>query len=89
MGCAVYCLHCGDCCKRISPVTGNGEPCPHIKETGTFVFCSTYEQRPEQCRRHSFPARFCPIGLDTLKLTEVDDIQLRLEKGWELLTKGY
>lgn len=27
----MYCLHCGDCCRRMSPIS-HPAPCPHIVE---------------------------------------------------------
>ena len=79
----MYCLHCGDCCKRMSPITGKGEPCPNIIENGDFVFCSKYEDRPEECKNHGFPSRFCPIGIDMLELKNTEDIRQRIDEGFQ------
>ena len=83
------CLHCGDCCKRMSPISAP-EPCPHIREDGDFVFCSNYERRIEECINHTFHgARFCPIGLDVLGLEYPRDTELireRLDTGWAKCT---
>ena len=80
----MYCLHCGDCCKRMSPIS-NPDPCPYLREDGTFVFCDRYESRPEECIRHTFHgARFCPIGLDVLGLSYPEDtekIRIRIDEG--------
>jgi len=59
-------------------------PCPNLIEIGGFWFCEDYENRPQECRNHSFDARFCPIGLDVLKLKSLDEIRYRIDKGWEL-----
>lgn len=79
----MYCLHCGDCCKRMSPLTAP-DPCPNLVEEGTFVFCGCYRSRPAECASHDFPARFCPIGLGTLGLTDIEAIRQRIDKGHEL-----
>jgi len=85
----MYCLHCGDCCRRMSPISAP-DPCPHIREDGDFVFCDSYERRPEECVNHTFPsARFCPIGLDVLGLEyprDVEKIRERLDVGWSKAT---
>ena len=78
------CLHCGDCCKRMSPLSAP-EPCPNIIEDGDFCFCVNYNTRPEQCKNHKFPMRFCPIGLSILKLEyprDTEKIRNRLETGY-------
>jgi len=81
----MYCLHCGDCCKRMSPITGNGDPCPDLIEEGSFVFCGRYKSRPIECECHDFPSRFCPIGLDILGISDIEKIRQRLESGYELI----
>jgi len=78
------CLHCGDCCLRMSPISAP-EPCPHLIKDGNFCFCKIYRNRPDQCKKHDFPYRFCPIGMDILKLSypaDVKKIRLRLEIGY-------
>jgi len=59
------CLHCGDCCLSMSPISAPA-PCPKIKQDGDFYFCSDYQNMPEECAKHDFPSRFCPIGMDKL-----------------------
>lgn len=75
------CLHCGDCCRRFSPLT-SGVPCPNIKQDGTFFFCSIYENRPDQCSQHKFDCRFCPIGMDFLKLDNPTRAYERINLGY-------
>jgi len=78
------CLHCGDCCRRMSPISAPA-PCPHLVANGSYVFCGIYAQRPEQCRTHDFPAhRFCPIGMDVLRPDSADVVRERIDHGAEL-----
>jgi len=76
------CLHCGDCCLRMSPIS-SPLPCPHIIKNDTFYFCKIYKNRPNDCKTHEFPYRFCPIGLDILKLKSLDEIRNRIDDGYE------
>jgi len=76
----VICLHCGDCCERMSPLSAP-EPCPNIDRRGTFVFCDCYSRRPEECINHRFPSRYCPIGADLLGLDTEEKIAARIEAG--------
>ena len=66
------CLHCGDCCLRMSPI--NHGRCPIVVQKGTFYLCGDYKHRPVECKNHQFPARWCPIGMDVLKLHYPDDL---------------
>jgi len=83
----MYCLYCGDCCKTMSPLMeedehGNKKPCKHLKENSGFYYCTIYNQRPEQCRKHGFPdSKFCPIGLDVLGIREHPEIVNRVQFG--------
>lgn len=80
----MYCLHCGDCCLRMSPISAP-EPCPEIIKDGTFFFCKKYKARPKECENHKHPFRFCAIGLEKLGLTypeDTDKIRDRLEVGF-------
>ena len=84
----MYCLYCGDCCKRMSPIS-NPEPCPHMFADGTFCFCSRYSNRPKECREHEYQSRFCPIGLSILRLGQDADttrIHKRIDDGWALVS---
>ena len=85
----MYCLYCGDCCKRMSPVS-HPDPCPHMVEQDGFCFCSVYDHRPKECRDHEYPARFCPIGLGVLKLdtNSPDAVRQRIDTGWEMIKEG-
>lgn len=78
------CLHCGDCCKRMSPISAP-EPCPHLIEQGTFVFCGRYKRRPRECREHEFPARMCPIGMDVLDIQTPDELRKRIDDGYYMI----
>lgn len=78
------CLHCGDCCRRMPPPSMS-VPCSNLIEDGTFFFCNIYEKRPIECENHEFHSRFCPIGMDVLKLSypeDVEKIRVRLEIGY-------
>lgn len=76
------CLYCGDCCLRMSPISDG--PCPNLIHTCDFYFCIDYENRPEQCRNHRFNGfRFCPIGVEKLKLTNSQDVARRINVGYE------
>ncbi len=79
----MYCLYCGDCCLRMSPLT-NGTTCPKLKQDGTFFFCSDYANRPDQCYRHKFDSQFCPIGMSVLKFKDLSAVSLRIDEGWKI-----
>lgn len=79
----MYCLHCGDCCRRLSPLTGDDEQCPHIVESNDYIFCKIYSNRPKECANHKFPTRFCPIGLDVLNINSPDQVVNRIDTGYE------
>lgn len=70
------CLHCGDCCRRMSPLVVDPEttPCPHIVEVqrglAVFTVCGIYERRPQQCRDHDYPSSVCPIGRQVLGISD-------------------
>ncbi len=81
------CLHCGDCCRRMSPIS-QPRPCPHIVEIGDFIFCGIYESRPQQCRDHDFPSSKCPIGCDVLKIASADAANIRINRGYAMIRKG-
>ena len=79
----MVCLHCGDCCLRMSPL---GSPCPKLIQHGTFYFCGDYEHRPAECMRHRHPVGVCPIGAAELGIA--DDpmrIQRRIDTGYAML----
>lgn len=74
----MVCLHCGDCCKRMSPFGGR---CPHIIEKDSFVFCGIYEDRPDECVNHKFDSNICPVGQSVLNLSD-DQIYDRAKDGY-------
>ena len=76
------CLYCGDCCLRMSPKSAPF-PCPDIIQDDTFCFCGCYKQRPQSCINHSFPFRFCPIGVEKLGLQNPQDIAQRIDAGFK------
>lgn len=76
------CLHCGDCCKRFSPISDG--PCSYIVEQGTFVFCSVYDYKPDRCTRHDFPESRCPIGIWVLGINSLDELRQRIDDGWDM-----
>lgn len=85
------CLHCGDCCLRMSPkmpsdIDGNNKRCTDLIEKEGYFFCSNYKNRPQQCANHDFPSRFCPIGLTKLGINvrDLDSIRYRIDHGYEL-----
>lgn len=79
----MVCLHCGDCCRRMSPLVTDPEtmPCPHIVEarrgSAAFVFCGIYERRPQQCRDHSYLSSACPIGRWVLGIDDQSHLAAR------------
>lgn len=75
------CLHCGDCCNRMSPL--NGGKCPKVEQVDDFYFCGGYESRPNECVVHGFCSNVCPIGLSILKISndDVDTIKSRVING--------
>jgi hypothetical protein len=74
----MYCLHCGDCCKRLSPIS-SPEPYPYIiekeKDGQIYVLCGTYDKRPKECINHQFPARVCPIGNSIIQSLNSDQLR--------------
>lgn len=82
------CLYCGDCCLRMSPISGP-DPCPHIIKIDSFVFCKVYENRPEECRDHKLPFRYCPIGFEMTGCKSPQDAALRIDTGYEMITNGH
>jgi len=81
------CLHCGDCCLRMSPVAN---PCPHLIEPRPgYYFCGINDHKPTVCASHDFPSRHCPIGASKLGITSLDAIRERIDTGWELIKHGF
>jgi len=69
----MYCLHCGDCCIRMSPIS-EGQ-CPNLIQKDTFYFCVRYANRPDRCVNHTFPFVFCPVGMSKLDLHYPKDLE--------------
>jgi hypothetical protein len=82
----MYCFHCGDCCKRMSPISAP-LPCLHIIEIDNFVFCGIYNKRPKECKNHNFPASKCPVGISVLRLQSAEDCRIRLDEGYEIIQR--
>lgn len=78
---SMHCFSCGDCCKRMSPISAPN-PCPHLIEEDSFVFCGRYKDRPKQCVDHDFPASFCPVGADVLKIGSSEEKIKRLNEAY-------
>lgn len=82
--CEMICLACGHCCRTMSPISG-GEPCPHLRWTGTIARCAVYAARPEQCRAHEYSwAPYCPIGVDVLGFEGPEQVAQRIDAIWAL-----
>lgn len=83
----MYCLHCGDCCRRMSPIS-HPAPCPHIVEIQGLTFCGIYESRPKQCRDHDFPASKCPIGVDVMGCKTPQEAHEKINLGYAIINAG-
>ncbi len=57
-------------------------PCPNLIKDGNFYFCGIYKTRPVECKNHEFYSRFCPIGLDVLKLRSINEVRERIDDGY-------
>jgi len=84
----MYCLHCGDCCLRMSPISSPA-PCPNIIRVKDFFFCKVYENRPKECVSHQFDNRFCPVGLSKLGLNDPDSVRLRIDIGFLIIKNDF
>lgn len=78
----MICLHCGDCCLRMSPL---GSPCPKLIKHGNFYFCGDYENRPEDCKTHQFPFPVCAVGVEKLGIYNVEQLHMRIDTGYAML----
>lgn len=83
----MMCLHCGDCCRRMSPISAP-DPCPHIIEVQGMVFCGIYDSRPQQCKDHDFPASKCPIGVSVLGCRTPQEAIDRINQGHAIIRAG-
>lgn len=82
------CVSCGDCCLRMSPISAP-EPCPHLQLFEENIYlCRIYKDRPIECQKHGFVHRFCPIGIEKLKLTSALQVSRRIDIVYEITKKG-
>lgn len=81
------CLHCGDCCRRMSPLD-NPLPCRNIIEIDGMTFCRDYENRPKECKNHEFDGRFCPIGISIVKPNTPQDAYNRINHAYGIIKAG-
>jgi len=70
----------------MSPIS-TPEPCPHIIEIDSFVFCAIYADRPDECRDHILPFKVCPIGASMLEINSTDELRKRIDDGHYLIYK--
>jgi hypothetical protein len=85
----MYCLNCGWCCEHLSPLTRDENvPCPHLIERDGMKLCSIYPERPQQCKDHDFPAKFCPVGMDVLGIGREEAAQRVQRNDWILYAGG-
>lgn len=84
----MHCLHCGGCCKTMSPKSAPFQ-CPDLIQREGMYFCRCYERSPEICRNFGFddqPA--CLFGLNELRLSYPEDreiIEERRERGIRII----
>jgi len=86
------CIHCGECCRTMSPLSCDPEhePCPRLQMIGAVAFCTDYRRRPAQCREHDFAfVPVCPIGKDVLKLDDVNHLAAWEHRVGEVLRDYY
>jgi len=62
----------------MSPIS-QPHPCPFLEFDGAIkgpiASCKIYDKRPKECVNHEYPSRFCPVGIDILKLDYEDTVQ--------------
>jgi len=79
------CLGCGNCCVQLSPFSDEGVACPYLKWEGDIAVCTIYAQRPKECREHEYANyRYCPIGVDVLKIAESSSLAYRCDRVYAL-----
>lgn len=84
----MYCLNCGWCCEHMSPLTGSeSQPCPRLTELDGLKICTDYSHRPQQCRDHEFPAKFCPVGMDVLGVCQAEAAERVQKNDWKLYAR--
>ncbi len=91
IGDKMNCIHCGDCCRRMSPIDQPNQ-CRHIVEITSdgekYYFCEIYKDRPDQCKNHQFYSLKCPIGMSVLKIQSAEEANKRINKGYAIIKKG-
>lgn len=84
----MHCLHCGICCKQISPKSAPFT-CPDLVRTGDYYFCKCYAHSPRLCQEFDvIDIEYCPYGLNHLQLSYPEDeaiLQERVETGRRLI----
>jgi len=76
----MQCLHCGGCCKSMSPKSAPFR-CPDLVRIEGYYFCRRYESSPELCRRFNFEEfRYCPYGMNELGLSDPDDLEIMQQR---------
>lgn len=80
------CLHCGECCLTMSPLSSG--PCPKLVQVGTYYLCGDYEGRPEACRLHENLGRHCEVGVDRLGIADPQQVAARIDAGYEITRRG-
>ena len=84
----MQCLHCGGCCKSMSPKSAPFR-CPDLIRTGAYYFCKYHAGKPRICREFDFvDALYCPYGMNELRLSYPEDdatLRDRVETGRRLL----
>ena len=85
----MQCLHCGGCCKSMSPKSAPFR-CPDLIRIEQYYFCRNYENSPELCQRFNFEEfRYCPYGMNELQLSDPEDmetLQQRVADGERIIT---
>ena len=84
------CLHCGGCCKTMSPRSAPFV-CPDLIRRGAYYFCRCYEHSPQLCQKFNFEEFcYCPYGMNELNLSYPKDKEIlreRVEQGAYLIAK--
>ncbi len=79
----MICLSCGDCCQKMSPLSEG--PCPYlIEHPNRVILCSVYGRRPQACKDHKYPQKWCPVGIAVLGITDSSSLAAREHYLWDL-----
>jgi hypothetical protein len=68
----------------MSPIS-SPDPCPRLRQVESFYFCDDYENRPDECAKHDFPAKVCPIGYEKLGIKNIAELRLRIDTGYAIV----